>query len=81
MVKGRNVGLVFKFDIDMCSFCYGLFNGYMWENGDDFLDVFDYILEVRCLVLDNLGLNMLLVNVFLLLLENVFVFIYFFYWY
>lgn len=44
IVKGCNEGLSFKLDFDICSSCYVLVNGYMWENGSNLLDVFDEIL-------------------------------------
>lgn len=76
VVKGRNAGLAFKSDTDTRSSRHGSSNGHMWENGDDPLDAFDHISEVRRLALDNLGLNTLPANAPLSSLENALVPIY-----
>lgn len=75
------VGLKYKFDVDVCVFYYGLSDGYLWDNGVDFIEEFDYLLVVCQVVFNKMGLNMLLFGVSLLLLENVLVFVYLLYRY
>lgn len=70
IVKARNAGLAFKSDSDTRSSRHGSANGHMWENGDDPLDAFDDISNIRNVALKNLGINTLAENASLSSLEN-----------